>query len=166
MCWLIWKSNSWPRPWRSEYLGKMPPGPITSRGGRILLGISLSLAEVRLESLTAEAAPVARSSIPTAGFVTVPTRPFPMPVKSPLIPSLDTPGIRNRMIENSDGKSVLHSILAPWSFNINKLNRSLSIFKMTYEKLELITKEIIEEPEKPRKGIGWTKTQNFHKIPQ
>ncbi len=67
----------------------MPPGPITSRGGRILRGISLE--EVRLESRTADAAPVARSRTPTAGFVTVPTNPFPNPVKSPLNPSLETP---------------------------------------------------------------------------
>jgi hypothetical protein len=67
----------------------MPPGPITKRGGRILLGISLD--ELRLESRTAEAAPVAKSSTPTAGFVTVPTKPLPKPVKSPPNPSLETP---------------------------------------------------------------------------
>jgi len=35
--------------------------------------------EEREESLIADAAPVAKSKTPTAGFVTVPTIPFPNP---------------------------------------------------------------------------------------
>ena len=70
----------------------MLPGPVTRRGGRSRLGTSLD--ELRLESRTADAAPLAKSKTPTAGLVTVPTRPLPNPVKSPVNPSLDTPGTK------------------------------------------------------------------------
>jgi hypothetical protein len=49
--------------------------------------------DVREESLMAEAAPVAKSKTPTAGFVTVPTIPLVKPVNNPYnkqkIPSLE-----------------------------------------------------------------------------
>ena len=68
----------------------MLPGPTTSLGGRILRGTSFD--ELRLdEPRTAEAAPVAKSNTPTAGFVTVPTKPLPKPSKRPTNPSLENP---------------------------------------------------------------------------
>jgi len=58
-----------------------PPLLTATRGERILDGIIRD--EVFEESRMAEAAPVAKSKTPTAGFVTVPTIPFVNPVKSP-----------------------------------------------------------------------------------
>ena len=46
---------------------------------------------IPIDTPAAVAAPVAKSSTPIAGLVTVPTNPQPRPVKKPVIPSLATP---------------------------------------------------------------------------
>ena len=58
-------------------------------GGRNLGGSSLYL--LRDDSLTAVAAPVAKSNTPRAGFETVPIKPQVRPLKNPERPSLATP---------------------------------------------------------------------------